>query len=204
MSSAPKVEPITERFEVLPAPAVFKPTPPLRRKLLRRWPLWLAAFALMALGAWIWRSRTASSIRFETVLVERGPVEANITATGTLNPVVNVQVGSQVSGNIKALYADFNTKVKKGQLVALIDPQIFQPQVDQASGSAGAAKAAVIAARVQVEKARSDLAGAQANQSNQQAVLAKDRANALNAEMQWKRTQDLFKSGVVSQQDFDS
>jgi HlyD family secretion protein len=204
MSSAPKVEPITERFQVLPAPAVFQPRPPLRKRLLRRWPLWLAALALIALGAWIWKSRTASSIRFETLFVERGPIEANITATGTLNPVVNVQVGSQVSGNIKALYADFNTKVKKGQLVALIDPQIFQAQVDQARSAAESANLSAVAAAAQVQKARSDLAGAQANQSNLQAVLAKDRANALNAEMQWKRTQDLFKGGVVSQQDFDS
>jgi HlyD family secretion protein len=55
---------------------------------------------------------------FETARIERGPLQAFITATGNLNPVVNVQVGSQVSGNIKAPYADFNTKVRKGQVVA--------------------------------------------------------------------------------------
>ena len=61
---------------------------------------------------------SANAIDYETVPVERGSVQASVTATGTLNAVVDVQVGSQVSGNIKALYADFNTKVTKGQLVA--------------------------------------------------------------------------------------
>jgi HlyD family secretion protein len=69
------------------------------------------------------------------VTVGRGQVQASVTATGTLNAVVDVQVGSQVSGNIIALYADFNTKVTKGQLVAQIDPQAFQTQVDQATAA---------------------------------------------------------------------
>jgi HlyD family secretion protein len=118
--------------------------------------------------------------------------------------VVNVQVGSQVSGNIKALYADFNTKVKQGQLVAEIDPQIFQAQVDQATGASAAANAAVVTAQAQVERAKADLAGAIANRDNLKAVLAKDQANALNAQIQWQRSQTLFKDGVVSQQDHDT
>ena len=60
---------------------------------------------------------------------------------------MDVQVGSQVSGNIKALYADFNTKVTKGQLVAQIDPEVFQTQVDQAAAALGSAQSAVIDGR---------------------------------------------------------
>ena len=84
--------------------------------------------------------------------VERGPIQASVTATGTLNAVVDVQVGSQVSGNIKALYSDFNTKVTKDQLVAEIDPQVFQPQVDQAQASLGLVHSAVITLEAQVVK----------------------------------------------------
>jgi HlyD family secretion protein len=118
--------------------------------------------------------------------------------------VVNVQVGSQVSGNIKALYADFNTKVKQGQLVALIDPQIFQAQLDQASSAFESSAMAAVAAYAQVRKSEADLAGATANKSNLEAVYAKDRANALNVGIQWERSQKLFKDGVVSQQDYDA
>ena len=204
MSSAPRVAPITEKIKVVPAPAAPTPKVATRKKLYQKWTFWLAVVAFIALAAGIWQWRTADSIRFDTVSVERGSIEANITATGTLNPVVNVQVGSQVSGNIKALYADFNTKVKEGQLVALIDPQIFQAQVDQAKSASESAALSAVAASAQVEKAKADLAGAQANHSNMLAVLAKDRANALNAETQWRRAQSLLRDGVVSQQDFDS
>jgi HlyD family secretion protein len=94
--------------------------------------------------------------------------------------------------------------VTKGQLVARIDPQIFQAQVDQASGAAASAGAAVVTAGAQVEKAKADLAGATANRDNLRAALAKDKANELNAEIQWKRSDALFAQGVVSQQDHDS
>ena len=97
-----------------------------------------------------------------------GTIQASVTATGTLNAVVDVLVGSQVSGNIKALYADWNTKVTKGQLVALIDPEIFQAQVDQARATLGAAHSAVChRSRRKCEKAKSDSAAAVANEKAQ-------------------------------------
>src|SRR5579864_2032776 len=111
---------------------------------LRKWIVWFVLALLVAAAGWYWRSYSQTEITFQTAPVEHGSIQASIIATGTLNPVVNVQVGSQVSGNIKALYADFNTKVKQGQLVALIDPQIFQAQEDQAAGALGSAEAAVV------------------------------------------------------------
>ena len=78
----------------------------------------------VGLGAWVMRGNTDAQYR--TAAAERGDIAYTISATGTPNAVVTVQVGSQVSGNIKALYADFNTRVKKGQVVAEIDPQLFQ------------------------------------------------------------------------------
>jgi HlyD family secretion protein len=71
-----------------------------------------------------------------------------VTATGTLNPVVNVQVGSQVSGNIAKLFVDFNSRVKAGQVVAQIDPALFQATVTQAEGDLANAKAALELAKL--------------------------------------------------------
>jgi HlyD family secretion protein len=134
----------------------------------------------------------------------RGPIQASVTATGTLNAVVNVQVGSQVSGNIKALYADFNTKVTKDQLVAEIDPQVFQAQVDQAQAALSSVHSAVITLQAQVVKANADLAGTIANEKGVESVMVKDRANAVNAATQKQRQDSLFKDGITSQQDLDT
>lgn len=140
---------------------------------------------------------------FETAKIERGPIQAFITATGNLNPVVNVQVGSQVSGNIKALYADFNTKVRKGQLVAQIDPEIFQAQVDAATAAVNQYEASVASADAQLAKATSDIAAVAATRTSLQAVAAKDYANFLNLQEQWRRSEGLFQQGVVSSQDHE-
>ncbi len=177
-------QPAREPARVFTVPKPAASAGPPRKQRITRWLLWAGLIALVAVGAEAWWSSSQAQIKFETVVLERGSIEANITATGTLNPVVNVQVGSQVSGNIQALYADFNTKVKKGQLVALIDPQIFQAQVDQAGGAEASASVAVATAGAQIEKAKADLAGASASKNNLQSVLAKDRANALNAQLQ--------------------
>jgi HlyD family secretion protein len=176
----------------------------------RRWPKWAkwaigGAVAIgVGIGAQIWISRSQGAIRYETVAVERGPVQASVTATGTLNAVINVLVSSQVSGNIKALYADWNSKVKKGQLVALIDPQIFESQVDQEQAAVNSAHGASETARAQAEKARADLAAAIAAQKAAESAVARDHASELNAKAQFQRIDELFRSGIVSQQEFDS
>ena len=117
-----RVEPIA--FPVVPTPQM-----PPRAHRRYRWTKWALAIGLivaLAVAGELWRIHSQNAITYETVPLERGSVQASVTATGTLNAVVDVQVGSQVSGNIKALYADFNTKVTKGQLVALIDPEYFR------------------------------------------------------------------------------
>src|SRR3954452_1829168 len=83
----------------------------------------LAVLAAAA-GAYVWwKEPFKSPAGFRLAKVERGAITAVVSATGTLNPVVSVQVGTQVSGQIKELYADYNSQVKKGQLIARIDPQ---------------------------------------------------------------------------------
>src|SRR5438046_10532367 len=89
------------------------------------------AVVVAGLGGWA-LLRSTGQQEYRTARVERADIDATISATGTSNAVVTVQVGSQVSGNIKALYADFNTKVKQGQTVALIEPELFQAKVNQA------------------------------------------------------------------------
>lgn len=181
-----------------------KPAWNKRRRRIIQWIFGVFLAVALAAGGSYWRISTQNKITFETVPLEQGAIQSTITATGTLNPVVNVQVSSQVSGNIQALYADFNTQVKKGQLVALIDPQIFQAQVNQAAGSAGVAAAAVVTGQAQIEKAKAELAGAVASRDNLQSALAKDEANALNAKIQLQRAEVLFKQQIVAQQDYDT
>ena len=71
-------------------------------------------------------------IEYRVAPVERGNIEETVTATGTVNPVTTVLVGTQVSGTIKALYADYNSRVRKGQVVAQLEPSLFETQVEQA------------------------------------------------------------------------
>ena len=120
---APRTLPIPERQ---PPPVKGALAPRKRAK----W--WLAASLVVLLAAAVtYYFRGSSQPAYVTATIDRGDIEAAITATGTVNAVKTVQVGSQVSGNILDLYADFNTKVKQGQLVARIDPAIFQARVDQ-------------------------------------------------------------------------
>src|ERR1051326_5284760 len=91
------------------------------------------AVVLVGGGVFYYRSRTAGKASTPiTATVTRGDVVAKVSATGTLQPVTTVQVGTQVSGTIKALHADFNSQVKKGQVVAELEPALFQAQVEQA------------------------------------------------------------------------
>src|SRR6187551_2366251 len=97
-------------------------------------PLIIAATVLVAAALLFRRCAGGSSATFQTAPVTRGPITQAVTATGTLNPVQNVQVGSQVSGNIQKLFVDFNSVVKAGDVVAQIDPALFKATVTQAEG----------------------------------------------------------------------
>jgi len=195
-----QAEPVPGRPGLIPLPRAAKSP---RVKWIK-WTATAGLAVLVAAGALFWRAHLKNAITYETVPVERGSVQAKVTATGTLNAVVDVLVSSQVSGNIKALYADWNSKVKKGQLVALIDPEIFQAQVDQASATFRSAHAATITAQAQLEKIKSDLSAAIASEKNAQAIAAKDLANETNAKAQWQRADTLFREQVIAQQDYDT
>ena len=117
-----------------PLPAVpVEALPP--QKKTRRWrSLSVAGGIALLIGivTWSWWNDGAPPAQFKTASVDRGPITSIVTATGTVNPVVSVQVGSQVSGKVANLSADFNSIVTKGQVLAQIDQQPFKARVRQA------------------------------------------------------------------------
>src|SRR2546430_3543151 len=113
----------------------------------------MIVLAAGASGAWFYTQSRGSTPRFRAAKVERGPLTATVSATGSLNAVITVQVGSQVSGQIKELYANFNSVVKKGQLIARIDPESFEAKVNQARAEVDNARAMVLNQEAALEKA---------------------------------------------------
>src|SRR5258708_16338264 len=154
-----------------------------------------AAVTTAGLGGWA-LLRGQHRDEFRTASVERGDIDATISATGTSNAVVSVQVGSQVSGNIKALYADFNTKVQKGQLVALIDPEIFQARVNQAQANLDSVRATVLNYAAQIQKAAADVSSAEANVQFAKQNVAKAKVAVIDSDSKLKRRLDLTNQGI--------
>ena len=115
----------------------------LPQRKTRRWkPLIVAGgiVLLIAIVTWPWWNDGVPPVRYKTAPVDRGPITSIVTATGTVNPVVSVQVGSQVSGKIAKLFADFNSVVTQGQVLAQIDQQPFTARVSQARAALKSAK----------------------------------------------------------------
>ncbi len=127
-------------------------------------------------------SRNGQQIAVQTAAITRGDIVDAVASTGTLQPVISVTVGSQVSGNISWLGADFNSIVKKGQVVAKLDPTLFESQVAQAKAQLSQAKAGL-------EQAKSQ--------------LIKDQANATYLKTTYERNQNLRKQDLVSQDVLD-
>jgi HlyD family secretion protein len=138
----------------------------------------IAGVAVLVLGggfaAWKWLVPAADTVPYKYAKVERGPLTAAVSATGTLNPVVSVQVGSQVSGQIKEILVDFNSAVKEGQLIARIDPETFQQRVRQAEADLDAARAAVNVQRAQQLQAKVTLMDAERDYERKKTLVDKN------------------------------
>jgi HlyD family secretion protein len=134
-----------------------------------------ALLLLAAVGIFFYVKRSPE-LQFRTAKVGKGTILSTVTATGTLNAVVTVQVGTQVSGTIQKLYVDFNSMVKKGQAIAQIDPAIFNAQVQQSRG----------------------------NYLNARANVSKAKADVVDTRRTLERNTQLLKDGVISQADFDT
>ncbi len=132
--------------------------------------------ALGAGGYVYWNGNQKPQVKYKTAKIERGTVTQGVTATGTINPVITVQVGSQVSGIIQALYADFNSVVKAGQVVAQLDPVPFRTKVTEM----------------------------EANLQNALGLLARSRADLALQKLNFDRTKALFEQQLNAQQDVDN
>jgi len=135
-----------------------------------------AVLVLAVAGGYYFFATREPERTYKTAPVERGDIVATVSATGNLSAVTTVQVGTQVSGTIQRLFVDFNSPVKKGEVIAQIDPSLFSAEVEQSRGNFLAA----------------------------QANLAKARATAADARRTMERNRQLVQDGVVSQGDFDA
>src|SRR4030088_1857917 len=138
----------------------------------RFFPLLAIVVGLSILLLIIRQCRRGGDVVYQTAPVTRGPITQLVTATGTLNPVVNVQVGSQVSGNIQKLFVDYNSEVKAGQVVAQIDPALFQATVTQAEGDLANAQAALELARVNAKRTQDLFARKTSSQADLDQAMA--------------------------------
>ena len=143
-----------------------------------------AAVIVLILGYWFYARRNASDPKYTTAAVRRGDLTSAVQATGTINALTTVPVGSYVSGTVQYIFADFNTRVKSGQVLAQLDPAIYEAQVTQARGNLQNAESNLVTLAANVQAAQANLAKAQANASYEKATA--------------KRSQDLFTAGVVS------
>ena len=150
-------------------------------------------FAIVLVGGFVlyWLiGQKGSNQKFRTMKIERGEISSIVTATGTINPVITVLVGSQVSGTVKALYADFNSRVKEDQVIAQIDPAIFQAQVDQAKAN--------------VLNTEANVLNTQANLQNAQANLVKADVAVLDTKRTLDRNRPLVERKVIAQATMDT
>jgi len=154
-----------------------------------------ALVVVVAIAGWAMRGRTDLQ-QYATAPVEQGSITSAVQATGTINPVTTVPVGSFVSGTVKYIFADFNTHVESGQVLALIDPQVYDAQVVQARGG--------------LENAVANQRNLEANVTAQEAAIKTNQANverlkaaAEYARVNARRTLDLAAKGVVPRDQAD-
>lgn len=156
----------------------------MKQKLLKTlwWVLGLAAVLSAGYFAWLKFGKSEKPpVQYDTVQLERGNVVARVTATGTLSALVTVQVGSQVSGRIQELYADFNSPVKKGQKLAKLDPRSFQASIMQASASLSSARGNH--AKAQAQAANTKLQYERAKQLSEKKLIAESELDTARANM---------------------
>jgi HlyD family secretion protein len=159
----------------------------------------VVAVVLLAVVAFFFLRKRSGSVaaEFITSKLERGAIRKVVNATGTVQAVLTVQVGSQVTGQIEALYADFNSVVKQGQLLAKIDARRYQADVNGAAAN-------VLAAQARAKSTEADLNSQLANQASAQANVETARVARDNTVILFKRADELRQQGISSQNDYDN
>ena len=175
------------------------------KKKNKRWFWILLILALVLGGGWWWRQRSAQgngATSFRTVPLDRGDIRQTVTANGALEAVQTVLVGSEVSGKIVALYADFNSPVTNGQVLAQLDASTYERQVEQATAELNSAKAALKLAAAnftRAEELRALELISQADYDQAEATCAQARATLQVREAGLSKAQvDLEKTTIVS------
>ena len=152
---------------------------PSRRRspLISRIVLGIAVLAVLGAGVWYWKGRQAKAEEgaYRTAQVERGNIRVAISATGTLSAISTVTVGSQISGQVTDVLVDYNSPVKKGDVLARINPKTYEAQIEQGTAQIAAARAS----------------------------LAQAQATLHNAELDYRRKADLGQQKLVAQSDVD-
>jgi len=171
---------------------------------MKRWIIISVAVIVVIGGVWIWRAtaaREAQATPFRLAVVDRGAVQTQVTATGTVSAVTTVQVGSQVSGIIKNLYVDFNSSVKKGQIIARLDPTSLQSSVDEAQANLDRAKASLAQAQRDLVRTK-DLfeknLAAQSDYDSAQTAVDLAKANVEQSQAQFDRAKINLAYSVIA------
>lgn len=142
-----------------------------------------------AVGGYLAWSGKSEAVQYRTASIDRGKLVSSVSATGTLSPVISVQVGSQVSGQLKEVLVDFNTQVRKNQLIARIDPESFEYRVRQAQAD--------------LDAARAQVATQQANIAAQRAALSQVEVSLADARQDVERKQQLRERQFISAAEVD-
>ena len=184
----------------------------------------VGVLAALGTAGYVFSTSRTPATRFRTAVVDRGTIVATVSATGALAAVTTVQVGSQVSGQIREVLVDFNSQVRKGQLIARIDPDVFQARLNAATADLESAQAQVLNQRANVEKVRADVENTRAAASTAeanvermradvenaraviataQANVARDTATTTNARVELERRVDLIRRELISKSERD-
>jgi len=160
-------------------------------------PVFLIILVVAAVAAFRVRRSLQPTVEYFTSIVEQGSLEKIISATGSVQTVVTVPVGSQVSGQVQELFADFNSVVKRGQLLAKLDPRNLESAVANL-------KAQLSAAQARVRSAEAEIRTHAANLSSSKANLSGARVTRDNAKLQLDRAAELSQRGLQAKNDYDT
>ncbi len=165
----------------------------------------LACVAAVAVaGVALYATGRGGATKLRVAHVARGPLTARVSATGTVNAVVTVQVGSQVTGRIQEILVDFNSPVRKGQLIARIDPESFDARAAQARAQLAAARAAVLNQQAALDRVRAEIATARANLAVGGAQHANVQVAVADTRRQLDRRSELLRKELIAQSDQDT
>jgi HlyD family secretion protein len=155
-------------------------------------------------GGYLYYEGQQQPPRYLTAAVERGAVATTVNATGVVNAVTTVQVGSQVSGTIQKLFVDFNSPVKEGDVIAQIDPAPLSTKVAQARANVASALAAVQVAQATTINAKATVETAQANAESARANIEKSKVALADARRILERNKEMARKSLIAQNDLDT